>query len=71
MAQVLKGEECITEFLHLSDKIKEMILEKRLSYEIKKQAIAEGMTTLREAAMEKVFKGETTLKEINRVTFIE
>ncbi|MFZ3090666.1 MAG: ATPase, T2SS/T4P/T4SS family [Nitrospirota bacterium] len=66
-----KGRKCITEFLHLSDKIKEMILEKRLSYEIKKQAIAEGMTTLREAAMEKVFKGETTLKEINRVTFIE
>jgi type IV pilus assembly protein PilB len=66
-----KGRKAITEFLDLSDKIKELILEKRPSSEIRKQAIAEGMTTLRQAALEKVFKGETTLKEINRVTFIE
>lgn len=66
-----KGRKAITEFLHLSDKIKEMILEKRPSSEIRKQAIAEGMTTLRQAAIEKVIKGEATLKEINRVTFIE
>lgn len=66
-----KGRKAITEFLHLSDRIKEMILEKRPSSEIRKQATSEGMTTLRQAAVEKIFKGETTLKEINRVTFIE
>jgi len=48
-----------------------MILARRPSSELRKQAIAEGMTTLRQAGVEKVLKGETTLREINRVTFIE
>ena len=61
----------ITEFLVLSDRIKEMILERRPSSEIRKGAMAEGMTNLRQAAVEKVLKGETTLREINRVTFVE
>ena len=51
--------------------IREMILNKRPSSEIRKSAIAEGMTTLRQSALAKIFAGHTTLKEINRVTFIE
>lgn len=66
-----RGRKAITEFLDLSDRIREMILEKRPSSEIRKAAIAEGMTTLRQSAVAKVLAGETTLKEINRVTFIE
>ena len=66
-----RGRKAITEFLDLSDHIREMILEKRPSSEIRKAAIAEGMTTLRQSAVAKVLAGETTLKEINRVTFIE
>jgi type IV pilus assembly protein PilB len=66
-----RGRKAITEFLDLSDRIREMILEKRPSSEIRKIAIAEGMTTLRQSAVAKVLKGDTTLKEINRVTFIE
>ncbi len=66
-----RGRKAITEFLDLSDRIREMILEKRPSSEIRKAAIAEGMTTLRQSAVSKVLAGETTLKEINRVTFIE
>lgn len=66
-----RGRKAITEFLDLSDKIREMILEKRPSSEIRKAAISEGMTTLRQSAVAKVLAGETTLKEINRVTFIE
>ncbi len=66
-----RGRKSITEFLDLSDRIREMILEKRPSSEIRKAAIAEGMTTLRQSAVAKVLAGETTLKEINRVTFIE
>jgi type IV pilus assembly protein PilB len=66
-----RGRKAITEFLDLSDRIREMILEKRPSSEIRKAAIAEGMTTLRQSALDKVLAGETTLKEINRVTFIE
>ncbi len=66
-----RGRKAITEFLDLSDRIREMILEKRPSSEIRKAAIAEGMTSLRHSALDKVFAGDTTLKEINRVTFIE
>ena len=66
-----RGRKAITEFLDLSDHIREMILNKRPSSEIRKAAIAEGMTTLRQSALKKIFAGETTLKEINRVTFIE
>jgi type IV pilus assembly protein PilB len=65
------GRECISEFLDLSDQIKEMILDRRPSSEVRKQALSEGMTTLRQAALQKVREGVTTLKEINRVTFIE
>jgi type IV pilus assembly protein PilB len=66
-----KGRNAITEFLDLSDTIREMILDRRPSSEIRKAAIKEGLTTLRQAGVEKVLRGETTLREINRVTFIE
>jgi type IV pilus assembly protein PilB len=66
-----RGRKAITEFLDLSDRIREMIIEKRPSSELRKTAIAEGMTTLRQSAIAKVLAGDTTLKEINRVTFIE
>jgi type IV pilus assembly protein PilB len=66
-----RGRTAIHELLDLSDKIREMILEKRPTSEIKRQARDEGMTFLRESAVEKVRMGVTTLKEINKVTFIE
>ena len=66
-----RGRKAITEFLDLSDRIREMIIEKRPSSELRKVAISEGMTTLRQSAIAKVLAGATTLKEINRVTFIE
>ncbi len=66
-----RGRKAITEFLDLSDHIRELILEKRPTSEIRRAAIAEGMTTLRQSAIAKILAGETTLKEINRVTFIE
>lgn len=66
-----RGRKAITEFLDLSDHVREMIIEKRPSSEIRKAAIAEGMTTLRQSAIAKIQSGSTTLKEINRVTFIE
>ncbi len=65
------GRTTIAEFLELSDAIREMILEKKPFADIKKRAKEEGMVFLREAALEKVFKGVTTFKEINRVTFVE
>ena len=66
-----RGRTAIHELLDLSDRIREMILEKRPTSEIKRQAREEGMTFLRESAVEKVRAGITTLKEINKVTFIE
>lgn len=66
-----KGRKGITEFLDLSDEIRDMILSRRPPGEIQKAALKKGMTTLRQAGLEKVFKGETTLREINRVTFID
>ena len=64
-----RGRRAITEFLGLTDKIKEMILDRRPSSELRKTAMAAGMTSLREAGLDKVMRGETTLKEVNRVTF--
>src|SRR6202795_1242280 len=66
-----RGRSAIHELLNLSDRIREMILDKRPASEIRRQAAGEGMTFLREAALEKARTGVTTLKEINKVTFIE
>jgi len=65
------GRTTIAEFLELSDAIREMILEKKPFADIKKRAKEDGMVFLRESALEKIFQGKTTLKEINRVTFVE
>ena len=65
------GRTAIHELLDLSERIREMILDKRPSSEIKRVAKEEGMTFLRESALEKARAGVTTLKEINKVTFIE
>ena len=65
------GRTAIHELLDLSEKIREMILDKRPTSEIKRMAREEGMSFLRESALRKVRSGTTTLKEINKVTFIE
>jgi type IV pilus assembly protein PilB len=66
-----RGRTAIHELLDLSDRIREMILAKRPSSEIRRAAREEGMRFLRESALDKVRAGITTLKEINKVTFIE
>jgi type IV pilus assembly protein PilB len=66
-----RGRTAIHELLDLTEQIRELILEKRPSAEIKRVAGEEGMRFLRESALEKVKLGVTTLREINKVTFIE
>jgi type IV pilus assembly protein PilB len=66
-----KGRTAICELLDLSDRIREMILARRPNSEVKKAAHDEGMRFLRESAVEKVLHGLTTLREINKVTFVE
>jgi type IV pilus assembly protein PilB len=65
------GRAAISELLDLSDRIRTMILDRRPASEIKKAAHEEGMTFLRESAILKVIEGQTTLREINKVTFVE
>jgi type IV pilus assembly protein PilB len=64
------GRTAVAELLDMSDRIRQMVLEQRPGAEIKQAAREEGMTTLRDSALEKVFAGATTLREINKVTFV-
>src|SRR6187200_575619 len=66
-----RGRTAIHELLDLSDNIREMIVERRPGSEVRRSAEAEGLTSLRESALRKVFAGISTLHEINRVTFVE
>ena len=66
-----RGRSAIHELLDLSDRIREMILGRKPTSEIRRAAREEGMRFLRESALDKVRLGMTTLKEINKVTFIE
>jgi type IV pilus assembly protein PilB len=66
-----RGRTAIHELLDMSDRIRELILAKKPSSEISRAAREEGMTTLRQSAVERVRDGITTLREINKVTFIE
>jgi type II secretory ATPase GspE/PulE/Tfp pilus assembly ATPase PilB-like protein len=65
------GRTAVAELLDMSDRIRQMILERRPAAEMKQAAREEGMTFLRDSALEKVFTGVTTLREINKVTFVQ
>ena len=66
-----KGRTAICELMDLTDRIRDMILDRRPTSEIKKAARDEGMTFLRQCAVGRVLDGVTTLREINKVTFVE
>ena len=61
----------IAELLNLSDNIRQLIIDRRSAAEIKRAAKSEGMRFLRESALQRVFSGDTTLRDINKVTFVE
>ncbi len=65
-----RGRSAISELLNLSDRIREMIINRRPTSEIKRTAKEEGMSFLRESGLKKVRAGLTTLREINKVTFL-
>jgi type IV pilus assembly protein PilB len=65
------GRTAICELLDLTDRIREMIVDRRPTSEIKRIARDEGMITLRESGMAKIRDGITSVKEINKVTFVE
>jgi type IV pilus assembly protein PilB len=66
-----RGRAAITEFLDLSVRVRQLIIERRPAAELQAAAMEEGMITLRQSALAKALAGETTLKEINRVTFVD
>jgi type IV pilus assembly protein PilB len=65
------GRTAICELLDLTDRIREMIVDRRPTSEIKRIACEEGMITLRESGLAKIRAGITSVKEINKVTFVE
>jgi len=65
------GRTAICELMDLTDRIREMIVDRRPTSEIKRAAREEGMATLRESGLAKVKAGMTTIKEINKVTFVD
>ncbi len=66
-----RGRSAIHELLELDDEVREMLLDKKPGSEIRKKAKEKGMHFLRDSALERVRDGITTLREINKVTFIE
>lgn len=66
-----RGRQAIIELLGINDDIRDLITRRSSIQEIKKIARINGMRTLRESAIEKVYNGLTTFNEINKVTFRE
>jgi type IV pilus assembly protein PilB len=69
MQTAYRGRTGVFEVMKISDKIRELILEKQPAVKIKEVCLREGMITLKEAALEKVTQGITTLEEIKRTIF--
>jgi type IV pilus assembly protein PilB len=66
-----RGRTAIHELLDMSDSIRELIIDRKPGSEVRRVAVREGLGSLRESAIRLVFEGDTTLHEINRVTFVE
>ena len=66
-----RGRTAIHELLEMSDNIRELIIARKPGSEVRRAAVTEGLGSLRESAVRLVFEGQTTLHEINRVTFVE
>jgi general secretion pathway protein E len=65
-----KGRKAIAELMILNDELRELIVGKASLRTLKEAAARAGTRFLREAAFDAVRRGETTLQEINRVTFV-
>ena len=63
-----KGRTAIHEILEVNSSVREMIFEGKSEFEIKDQAIKNGMTPLRDAGIDKIKEGVTTVEEVLRAT---
>jgi type IV pilus assembly protein PilB len=66
-----RGRTAIHELIDMSDNIRELVIARKPGSEVRRAATEEGLGSLRESALRLVFEGQTTLHEINRVTFVE
>jgi len=64
-----KGRIALYEVMPITDEIKELILTGATSLDIKRQAVKEGMFTLRRSGLHKIMQGITSIKEVLRATF--
>jgi type IV pilus assembly protein PilB len=64
----MKGRVAIYEVMPITEALKDMILEEASTAELREQAQKEGMKTLRQAGLQKVVEGVTTVEEVLRVT---
>lgn len=62
-----QGRVGIFEILPVTDKISKMVLEHASSADVEKEAVEEGMTTLKQDGYLKVLEGATTIEEVLRV----
>lgn len=62
-----RGRMAVMEALELDDAVRELILRKAPDIEIRKVALSNGMIPLKENALKKVIRGDTTLEELARV----
>ncbi len=65
-----KGRKAIVELLRLTDELRELIVAEAPLRKLREEAKRGGMRELRDAALDLVRQGESTLEEINRVTFV-
>ena len=65
------GRSAVCEYMEMTPKLRMMIATQATSHELSKAAVEEGMITLRQAALKKAINGETSLKEVSRVTFAD
>jgi type II secretory ATPase GspE/PulE/Tfp pilus assembly ATPase PilB-like protein len=66
-----RGRIGIFELLTISDPVRDMIVHRTSSTELKAQSIREGMRTLRDDGLEKVMSGISTIEEILRVVYVQ
>ena len=66
-----KGRRAIAEMMLLNDEIRELIIARAPIRALKEAAFRAGVRTLRQVALDMVRRGETTLEEVNRVTFVD
>jgi type IV pilus assembly protein PilB len=63
-----KGRTALFEVMKITDEIRELILSRAISREVKRKAIEQGMMTLRRSGLHKIKKSVTSVEEVLRET---